>query len=308
MSVLPWFRRASHYARLSLQIREQFGDIWGQAQTLHFQGVMLYAASRYGECIEMCREAVRRFDRTGDYWELNMARYQLAASLYRLGDLAAASREAWKMHASGLELGDVQASGLSVDLVSKANCGRVPQELIQAELMHDRGSDAQTASKVLQAEGVRLLAAGDDHAAVEAFQAGWDVAHPCRYPQHLRDALPALAGDGPAAGSDAAADTDAARRRRLVNRAWQAARQGLRLARRFQNDLPHCLRELGLVAAVQGRAGLARRYLEESLRVATQLGARYEHAQTSLALAELERESGLPDAQQRTRHGPGRHP
>ncbi len=81
------------------------------------------------------------------------------------------------MHASGLELGDVQASGLSVDLVSKANCGRVPQELIQAELMHDRGSDAQTASQVLQAEGVRLLAAGDDRAAVEAFQAGWDVAH-----------------------------------------------------------------------------------------------------------------------------------
>ena len=39
---------------------------------------MLYAASQFEECIERCREAVRLLERTGDYWELHIARYQAA--------------------------------------------------------------------------------------------------------------------------------------------------------------------------------------------------------------------------------------
>jgi tetratricopeptide (TPR) repeat protein len=299
MSLIPWFRRASRYAHRSFEIREQFGDLWGQAQTQHFHGVALYAASRFGECIEICREAIRLFDRTGDFWELNMARYQLAASFYGLGDLAAASQEAWKMHASGLELGDIQASGLSICLVSKATCGRVPQEIVQAELDRPRGADSQTTSQVWQAEGLRRLANDDFVAAAEAFQRGWDIARRggiCN--TYVVTCLPGLAG---ALRREAARirPTDAAACRRLLRRARRAVRRGLRLARRFQNDLPLCLREAGLVAAAQGRRRTARRYFQQSLQVADSQGARYEHAQTSLALAELDRQLGKPGADQR---------
>ncbi|MCU0873564.1 MAG: AAA family ATPase, partial [Pirellulaceae bacterium] len=299
MSLIPWFRRASRYAHRSFEIREQFGDLWGQAQTQHFHGVALYAASRFGECIEICREAIRLFDRTGDFWELNMARYQLAASFYGLGDLAAASQEAWKMHASGLELGDIQASGLSICLVSKANCGRVPQEIVQAELDRPRGADSQTTSQVWQAEGLRRQATGDFLAAADAFQRGWDIARRGGiYNTYVVTCLPGLAG---ALRREAARiqPTDAAAGRRLLKRARRAVRRGLRLARRFQNDLPHCLREAGLVAAAQGRRRTARRYFQKSLQVADSQGARYEHAQTSLALAELDRQLGKPGADQR---------
>ena len=71
----------------SLDIRRRFGDISGQGQSLHYYGVVLYAGSQYRACVEKCREAIRLLERTGDYWQVHIARYQIAASLYRLGDL-----------------------------------------------------------------------------------------------------------------------------------------------------------------------------------------------------------------------------
>ena len=86
--------RASPTPRNRWRSAESFGDLWGQGQSLSFYGIVLYAASRFAECIEKCREAVRLLERTGDYWEVHMARYQIAASLYRLGDLRGAVEEA----------------------------------------------------------------------------------------------------------------------------------------------------------------------------------------------------------------------
>ena len=87
MSLVGWFGRGIAYARRSYEIRREAGDTWGKGQSLSFYGVVLYAAGRYQECIDRCREAVRLLERTGDYWEVNMARYQAAASMYRMGDL-----------------------------------------------------------------------------------------------------------------------------------------------------------------------------------------------------------------------------
>ena len=101
---------------------------------------MLYAASRFNECIEKCREAVRLLERTGDYWEMHIARYQIAASLYRLGDLRRAVEEARRMHKSGLELGDEQASGISLDIWSLATGGMVPEDILKQEV--DSRADA----------------------------------------------------------------------------------------------------------------------------------------------------------------------
>ncbi|MDQ2825533.1 MAG: AAA family ATPase, partial [Actinomycetota bacterium] len=90
MTMIPWFSRGLKYARKSLVIRTGLGDVWGQGQSLHFLGVVLYAASRYQDCIDSCREAVTLLDRTGDCWESNTAKWHIAFSLYRLGDLTGA--------------------------------------------------------------------------------------------------------------------------------------------------------------------------------------------------------------------------
>ncbi|MBI3468717.1 MAG: AAA family ATPase, partial [Planctomycetes bacterium] len=148
MSLVPYFSRGIAYAEKSLAIRKSLGDLWGQGQSLHFYGVVLYAASRFAECIEKCREAVRLLERTGDRWEVNIARFQIAASLYRLGDLPAAVEEARRIHQSGLQVGDAQASGISLDIWSRASGGRVPEEVIRTELGRPKG-DVQGTAQVM---------------------------------------------------------------------------------------------------------------------------------------------------------------
>jgi len=76
------------------------------------------------------------------------------------------------------------------------------------------------------------------------------------------------------------------------------AKKAVKVARKFQNDLPHALREAGLIAAMQGSIRKARQYLDESLAVAERQGARFEHARTLLARGRVGMEVGWPDAQE----------
>src|SRR5262249_8567549 len=92
------------------------------------------------------------------------------------------------------------------------------------------------------------------------------------------------------------------RRAELLARARAAARGGLAVARRFQNDLPHALREVGLLAAMQGRHRRARRCLDQSLAVSERQGARLESAQTRLMRGRLGLELNWPGAQEDLAH------
>lgn len=299
MSLVGLYRRGIEYAERSYRIREAAGDVWGQAQSLHFHGIVLYAASRFEECIERCRQAICLFDQTGDYWELNMARYQLAASLYRQGNFQEASDEAFKMHRSGLELGDAQASGLAVEILAKATLGHVPPGIIQAELSRPRGSDAQTASQVLQAEGRRLMAESRYAAAADAFRRGHETARRAGIKNTY--VIPCLCWLATALRSEAermqTQDPPAARKH--LREAKRAAKSALRRARRSQNDLPHALREMGLLSATSGQLRRAHRYLDESLAVAEQQQARYARALTLLELGKLDQQAGRADGERR---------
>jgi eukaryotic-like serine/threonine-protein kinase len=337
ISVVPWLRRSLFYGRKSLQIRKDLGDLWGQGQSLHFLGIVYYAASRYEECLEHCREAIGLFQRTGDYWEVNMARYQVAASLYRLGHLQAAAEEAERMHRSGVQLGDRQAAGLGLDILSKARRGEIDPATIRRELDRPPGDDAQTRSQLLQAEGVRLLAAGEYSEAAEVFQRGYSVARSAGVCNtYVVPCLPWLATalrmqaeqveavekwDWFRAETAKTLENQRSRRclsqffhslvasispvesRRLRKRAQAAASKGLRLARRFQNDLPHALRENAILATLAGRGKRARKLFDESLRVAERQKARYEHASTQIALGQAGQKFGWSDAEAALQEG-----
>ena len=71
ITMVPWYSRGVRYARRSLAVRTDLGDIWGQGQSLNFTGVALYSGSRYEEAKEACTEANRLLRRTGDQWEVN---------------------------------------------------------------------------------------------------------------------------------------------------------------------------------------------------------------------------------------------
>ena len=157
MSLVPWYRRGIAYAQKSLDIRRSFRDLWGQGQSLCYYSVVLYAGSRFSECVEKGREAIRLLERTGDLWEVHIARYQVAAALYRVGDLPGAIDLARRNYASGIQLGDEQASGISLDVWSRATLGRISEAILATEVKRPR-PDAQGTAQTLLGEGVRLIA------------------------------------------------------------------------------------------------------------------------------------------------------
>jgi len=71
-----------------------------------------------------------------------------------------------------------------------------------------------------------------------------------------------------------------AERRRLMRRARKVAWRAGLLSISYKNNRPHALRELGILAALGGRARPARRHLSHSIEIARAQGMRFEEAQS----------------------------
>jgi PAS domain S-box-containing protein len=295
LTMVPYFRRGIAYVERSLAIRRSLGDLWGQGQSLHFLGVVLYAASRFRDCQEQCGEAVRILERTGDRWEVNTASWHLAFCMYRLGDLQGAVEAARRTHQEGVEIGDHQAAGISLGVWAKAAAGKLPAALLLAELGRTSG-DAHTRAEVLQAEALRLLADDSPHAAVEVLEGAYRLVREAGLRQeYVAPVLPWLA-TALRHAVDRTPAREHRRRRELLRRCRVVTRRALRMARSYQNNLPHALRESAWLAAMRGREGAARRLFDRSLAVAARQEAVDEHAQTLLARAQLGLALGWPGA------------
>ncbi len=272
ITVFGLFNRGIAYAERSLDIRRSLRDRWGEGQSLSFLGCVLYAASRFRECLENCREAVRLLGRMGDYWEMHLALYQVAASLYRLGDFQGAVEEAQRLHKSGRELGDEQSAGRSLDLWAMATGGRVPQEILEREAACDR-TDAQAKAQVFSAIGVQFMGAGQYEKASAAFQKGLDQAKRLgRLTAYVAPNWPWLA-TSLRCQAESQGRLTPKKRTELLNRAEAVAHHAVHAMQRLQNDLPHALREYGHILALRGRTRRSLRLLETSLAVAERQGA-----------------------------------
>jgi tetratricopeptide (TPR) repeat protein len=281
MTLLGRFRRAIVYVEKSLALRKSFGDLWGQGQSLHFYGVVLYAASRLTECVAKCREALQILEMKGDEWEVSSVHYHLAASLCRLGDFRGAIAEARHYHASAHAIAAPKRSGQPVVYWAIASGGRVPPEILR-EALENTSEIGQRVASALGAEAMRLLAEGRPVAAVDVLeQAVGRIEKAGLRNQYVIFLYPWLATALRQAADDP--DCSAERRKFLLRRAQAVARRGVRLAQRFQNDLPHALRENARLAALGGRS-------------AERQGARYEYAQSLLARGEIGLKFGWPGA------------
>ena len=296
MGLLGFFDRGTDYAKKSLAIYTSLNDLWGQGQAINFHGVVLYAASRFDEGVERCREAVEVLERAGDLWEVNVARVHAAFCLFRLGDLQACAELAERVHLSGVELGDAQASGFSLDVWAQATGGRLPVGVLETELQRPR-EDVQVRCQLMIAEGVRLLISDHAEEAAKVFEKGQRLAEAAGVKNAYVLPLRAWLASALRRQAEQTADGERETRRALLHRASKVAGQALKVARRFQNDLPHALRECGLIAGLRGDVGLVRKYLDESLAVAERQGARFEHAQTLLARAQCGQRHGWPEAE-----------
>ncbi len=282
MTLVAMYDRGIGYAQKSFEMYESLGDVWGQGQALSFQGIALYGASRYEQCIDRCREGNRLLRRTGDMWEVNVTRVHSAFSLFRRGHLRECAELAFEIHESGVELGDAQASGYSLDVWAQCIGPQASAEVLRIERERPR-EDTQVTSQVIMAEGVRLFWLGEFAEAAELFQQAHQVAEEAG----IRNAytLPYRSWIASALRRQAEETScwEPHRRNALLRRADKIANKALRVARSHQNDLPHALRESGLVHLMQGHVDRGRCCLDESLEVADRQGNSFEHAQTLLA-------------------------
>ncbi|HLL00891.1 MAG TPA: ATP-binding protein [Myxococcaceae bacterium] len=281
-TVLPWFKRALTYVERSLAMRREMGDVWGQGQSLHFYGVALYGSGQFEACIERSREAVRLLDRTGDRWEVNNAHFQVTMALYRLGRLKEALASAQQLHQAALAIGDRYAVRLSLEAWGKASGGRLPKALLEAEL-NNPTADPQSRSGILMAEGIRLLREGDTQGAVTTLQQAERVVQQAHLRSEYVAPVSAWLATALRRRAESASRLAPKRYAGLLEEAEQAARRAHRMARTYRNNLPHVLRERGLLAALAGSPRRARRWLDQSLRLAEELKMRHERAQTLLA-------------------------
>ncbi len=226
-----------------------------------------------------------------------MARWQCANALYRKGDLGRAIAEAKPLYEACIEMGDDKVAGNILDVWSRASGGRLPVEIVQREMQKER-HDVQANAQVLLAEAVRRVGQGELAEAVTILKQAHEM---CRQ-VGMKNAWvsPVLPWMATTYRLQWERKTDLVphRRRQLLESAVRASRQAVKMARKFQTDLPHALREAGLVAAMRGSIHRARKHLDESLAVAERQGARFEHAQTLLARGRVGLEVGWPAAQE----------
>jgi signal transduction histidine kinase/DNA-binding response OmpR family regulator len=295
MTLIPYFSRGMTYAQKSYDIRKSLNDVWGQGQSLAYYSVVLYAGSRYAACIEKGREAIRLLERTGDYWEVHIARYQVAAALYRSGELPSAIQLARRNYQSGIKLGDEQASGISLDVWSRAAGGKVSEKMLAEELARTR-ADAQGAAQTMLAEGVRLIAAERIDEAAAVFEQALQIAAKAGVMNAYIAPNLAWLATARRMQVEHYRGYVISRRKALLRQAERAARRSVRLARWFQNDLPHALRELGIVMLLRGKTARGMRLFNESLAVAERQGAKYEFALTRLVKLQTTVDLGDPAA------------
>jgi signal transduction histidine kinase/CheY-like chemotaxis protein/tetratricopeptide (TPR) repeat protein len=302
MTLVGYFSRAIDYAQRSYRIRQEQRDLWGQGQSLHYYGCVLYAASRFRDSIEQCRLAVPLLRKMGDFWQVHIARYQIAASLYHQGDLDGALQEAKTNYHSGIELGDEQASGIILDVWARAAQGDIPEDILERELSRPR-PDAQGRSQVCLAAAIKRYFQGDLPESIELMQEAISAAEQAGihnaytipsytwYATVLRRYVESYEGCTPFV------------RRTYLRRALRAARRAIRFGRVTKNDLPQAYREYGVLLAIKGRRRAARRFLEKSGAIAKRLGAEYESALTSIDYGRIGTELGWKDADRRLREG-----
>ena len=291
MTLLGLYRRGVAYATRSLQIRKQLQNVWGQGQSRNFLSILYYSCSAYDQCISEASQAVSILERTGDYWEVHIARYQYAASLFRQGHLREALDQAQINYQSALGRSDFQGTGNIVEVWARAALGNIPSDVLQIELNRDV-DDAQRISQVKLACGVHQFYKDQFAEAYDTFAEAVKIAEsasvlntyvtPC-YVWKVTAQRRMLETSPPKTASS---------RKRAFDQLVAASKRALRLAGRFSNELPHAYREHAAISALLGKMHQAKRCFQKSLAIASQQGAKLEQIETTLLYAKYAAEAG----------------
>ena len=271
-----WRRGLRYVTRASLIYRE-LGDPRGEGHAASMRTCVLHGAGRYQEAVESADEAITILSQFGDRWEVGFAARNRAVCLYRLGRLREAREEARRVHGIGVAVGDANAQVTALDVMARVTGGQIPAELAKAAVEHG-GDDIEVSVAALHADALRLRRDGrQDEAIAQLERAVRLVGKAQPTSTHL---VPVFAWLATLHREAAERPLLPAERRRLLRRARASARRAVRYGRMYPNDLPHALRELGVVNALAGQRRRALWRLNEAAERAHRREAWSELAET----------------------------
>ncbi|MCC6623205.1 MAG: AAA family ATPase, partial [Deltaproteobacteria bacterium] len=260
-----------------LAIARARGDIWVEGRALDLLVFATSMQGRYPEVVARGREALALLAEAGDAWHLAAVRATVSCALYRLGDLPGAITMARPLAEADTRAAE-EAGAACLSTWARATGGRLPPTAT-AERPRDDELAPRARMARRQAEGVRLLAEGRaaeaarvlaDAEALGLRAAGArqevEAVTACWLATSLRESLAALAPH------------DAEGRRRTLAALRGAGARARRWTRQFPGELPHALREAGLLAAIRARPRRARALLGRSIAEAERSGERLEAA------------------------------
>ena len=294
MTGLPLAKRGIKYAKRAYDISIAKGDLWGQGKARSFHTFSCIVLATFQEGIQTGAEAVRLLEQAGDIWEANMARMIRSVPMYHSGDLKGAYREAKKAYEIGMETGDYSAACIALLFWIPAAPHTIPPGAIKTEMERER-FDPLAITSTYFTRGLELLLAEDKpREAIDMLQKMLDEAAR----REFRDCclFAAVSWKATACRIVAEREPEGPARRAALRKAKKAVGKALSITKLYRACRPQALREAGLVAALEGNEDTARRFLGESLRVATDHDARYDLAKTRLAQAETGLKFGWPNA------------
>lgn len=272
MSAIPWWSRALKYGKQALSTASALGDRLCQGQTGHFYGAALLGACRLKEAQARLIEAQKVLEETGDRWEENGVAYHLALTYYRLGALEKAAELAMRTQQVGVELNDRLAAGDNLNTWARACHGRLPQGCLEDEKRHS-SPDLQRACELLSAEALGAIRSGDYGKAEELLKKAWGL-YQAKRVQNLYSAfIPCWLTTAQRLKAQGAQGSE---RKPCLEKARSSLKVALRLAGRYRTNLPHALREQGLLYLLEGRHSKAKQTLDSSVITAQQLGLNHE--------------------------------
>ncbi len=290
------------YFQKALTLLDASGDVLEHSFTLFLYQFSLFHCARYAESVEVGRKAMQRLRQAGadNAWRAGESRNFLGLALYLMGDLPGAAEMGQAIYLQGRERDDRFLCGLGLEIWACASEGRLPAEPFAAERARPPLATEYFAlgqASLLHAEGLRLLQMGEPGQATVILEQAVQHAKASRLrlPLHLsqiQSRLVTARREQAARVSSWAFSLRAAH----LRGAKAAAQQVLRHPGPLRQALPLTFRELGLIAAMEGRNARARRYFARSLSIAERLGMRYERARTLLSRAEVGAALGWPDA------------
>jgi tetratricopeptide (TPR) repeat protein len=285
--------RGLSYLDRSIELRREFNDLWGVANSFLFTGVVLYTQARFEESITKLDEALELYRKSGDQWEVNASWLHSGLCKDKRGDTAAAIAVARTVWEKDIRFGDDNSGHYCLFLWSLAARGDLPFEELKS-YFRAVPDNIMASSMLCLGEAYWHWFHERSDKALQACESAYQMVRGNLAIGHLTVATLPYLVTALRRHAEVLEREDQKQAHRLRRRAFRLAKRAARLMRFIPVYYPQALRELSFAYAAKGRLRKALSLAEKSCAIAEGQTAKWEHAESLLLRGRLAQQLGLP--------------